>query len=68
MTTMTPAHADAVWAAIDDQRVRTADLLEQLTQEQWEHPSLCQGTLCDRSGRSAVTVRRSSGGPRRAGG
>lgn len=43
MTTMTPAEADAVWGAIDDQRTRTADLLEQLTAEQWEHPSLCQG-------------------------
>ena len=29
MTTMTPAEADAVWGAIDDQRTRTADLLEQ---------------------------------------
>lgn len=43
MTTMTPAEADAVWGAIDDQRTRTADLLEQLTAEQWDHPSLCQG-------------------------
>ena len=32
-----------VWAAIDDQRGRTADLLEQLTDAQWEHPSLCAG-------------------------
>ena len=43
MATMTGAQADAVWAAIDDQRARTADLLEQLTEEQWRHPSLCQG-------------------------
>jgi uncharacterized protein (TIGR03083 family) len=43
MTTMNPAEADAVWAAIDDQRARTADLLEQLNHDQWEHPSLCQG-------------------------
>lgn len=43
MMTMTPAEADAVWIAIDDQRARTADLLEQLRQEQWDHPSLCQG-------------------------
>ncbi len=43
MTTMTPAQADAVWDAIDGQRARTADLLEQLTAEQWDHPSLCQG-------------------------
>ena len=43
MAAMTGAEADAVWAAIDDQRGRTADLLEQLTEEQWRHPSLCQG-------------------------
>lgn len=43
MTTMTPAEADAVWDAIDDQRTRTADLLEQLTPGQWDHPSLCPG-------------------------
>ena len=43
MTTMTPALADAVWAAIDDHRTRTADLLERLSVEQWDHPSLCQG-------------------------
>ena len=42
MTTMTPALADAVWGAIDDQRSRTADLLERLPAEQWDHPSLCQ--------------------------
>ena len=41
MFTMTPAEADALWAAIDDQRTRTATLLAQLTAEQWEHPSLC---------------------------
>ncbi|MGW5240189.1 maleylpyruvate isomerase family mycothiol-dependent enzyme [Monashia sp. NPDC004114] len=33
----------AVWAAIDDQRRRTADLLETLTPQQWQHPSLCEG-------------------------
>ncbi len=43
MTTMTPAQVEAVWAAIDDQRTRTADLLQQLSREQWAHPSLCQG-------------------------
>jgi uncharacterized protein (TIGR03083 family) len=43
MTTMAPALADAVWAAIDDQRTRTADLLERLPAEQWDHPSLCEG-------------------------
>ncbi len=43
MATTIPSEADAVWAAIDDQRTRTADLLEQLNAEQWENPSLCQG-------------------------
>jgi uncharacterized protein (TIGR03083 family) len=43
MATMTPADVDAMWAAIDDQRARTADLLERLTQDQWGHPSLCEG-------------------------
>ena len=43
MTPMTTGEADAVWAAIDDQRRRTADLLQQLTEEQWRHPSLCEG-------------------------
>ncbi len=40
---MTHAETDALWDAIDDQRTRTVDLLEQLTAEQWEHPSLCPG-------------------------
>lgn len=40
---MTRAEADATWSAIDDQRRRTADLLEQLTEEQWPQPSLCEG-------------------------
>lgn len=43
MTTMTPAQVDAIWAAIDDQRTRTAAILQQLSPEQWEQPSLCQG-------------------------
>lgn len=43
MTTMTPPEADTLWTAIDDQRLRTADLLDGLTSEQWEHPSLCEG-------------------------
>jgi len=34
---------DEVWAAIDLQRQRTADLLEGLSHEQWQHPSLCRG-------------------------
>jgi uncharacterized protein (TIGR03083 family) len=43
MTPMTKGEADAVWAAIDDQRARTVDVLQQLTEEQWRHPSLCEG-------------------------
>ena len=34
---------DQVWAAIDDQRRRTADLLDGLTEDQWRHASLCDG-------------------------
>jgi uncharacterized protein (TIGR03083 family) len=40
---MRPDDDDAIWAAIDDQRRRTADLLEALSDEQWNHPSLCEG-------------------------
>ena len=43
MTTMSPALANAVWGAIDDQRTRTVDLLEGLSTDQWDHPSLCEG-------------------------
>ena len=34
---------DQLWGAIDRQRVRVADLLEGLTEEQWRQPSLCDG-------------------------
>ena len=34
---------DVVWSEIDDQRLRTAAMLEGLTDEQWEQPSLCEG-------------------------
>jgi uncharacterized protein (TIGR03083 family) len=34
---------DGVWAAIDCQRLAIADLLEGLSDEQWGHPSLCDG-------------------------
>ncbi|CAM3979905.1 maleylpyruvate isomerase family mycothiol-dependent enzyme [Smaragdicoccus niigatensis] len=34
---------DEVWAAIDTHRARTADLLESLTDEEFEAPSLCDG-------------------------
>jgi uncharacterized protein (TIGR03083 family) len=43
MTTLSATEADAVWGAIDEQRSRTADLLEGLPAVQWEHPSLCEG-------------------------
>lgn len=43
MVTITTAEADVLWSAIDDQRTRTADLLERLTPEQLDHPSLCEG-------------------------
>lgn len=34
---------DVLWRHIDDQRRRTADLLEELTPDQWDAPSLCDG-------------------------
>jgi uncharacterized protein (TIGR03083 family) len=34
---------DRGWAAIDAQRLRVADLLEQLTDDEWRRPSLCDG-------------------------
>lgn len=43
MASLTATEADALWAGIDDQRARTAAMLEGLTPEQWEHPSLCDG-------------------------
>ena len=43
MATMTAAETDALWAGIDDQRARTAGLLEGLSTDQWDHPSLCDG-------------------------
>lgn len=43
MATLTATEADALWAGIDDQRARTTELLEGLTPEQWDHPSLCDG-------------------------
>ena len=35
--------ATRTWAYIDEQRADLADLLDKLTPEQWETPSLCQG-------------------------
>ena len=34
---------DELWAPIDAQRLRTTDLLEGLTPEEWDRPSLCDG-------------------------
>jgi uncharacterized protein (TIGR03083 family) len=34
---------DELWPAIDTQRLRTADLLDELTPAEWETPSLCAG-------------------------
>jgi uncharacterized protein (TIGR03083 family) len=34
---------DEFWAAIDTQRLRTVDLLESLSAEEWAHASLCDG-------------------------
>lgn len=35
--------ADDAWRVIEEQRRSLADLLETLTEEEWERPSLCQG-------------------------
>ena len=34
---------DAVWASIDAERSTLADLLDDLREPEWEHPSLCAG-------------------------
>lgn len=34
---------DEIWAAIDAHRLRTAELLEQLSDDEWRRPSLCDG-------------------------
>lgn len=34
---------DTRWERIDSQRLRTAAFLEQLTDAEWRHPSLCEG-------------------------
>ncbi|WP_392542601.1 maleylpyruvate isomerase family mycothiol-dependent enzyme [Oryzobacter telluris] len=43
MSRMTTAEADTLWEGIDDQRARTARLLEGLSADQWDQPSLCRG-------------------------
>jgi uncharacterized protein (TIGR03083 family) len=43
--------ARGLWQAIDDQRTALADLLAQLTPDEWDHPSLCAGwTIRDVTG------------------
>ena len=37
------ADTDAVWAAIDHERLDLADLLDDLAPAEWEQPSLCAG-------------------------
>ncbi|CUU59339.1 TIGR03083 family protein [Parafrankia irregularis] len=39
----TDMNIDDAWQAIDTQRLRVADLLEELTDEEWRAPSLCGG-------------------------
>ena len=34
---------DDVWRAIDDQRCHLVEVLEELSEQDWHHPSLCQG-------------------------
>ena len=41
--TLTAAEVDELWAGVDDQRARTATLLDGLSAQQWEHASLCDG-------------------------
>jgi len=36
-------NTEDVWRAIDDQRQRLVALLESLSKEEWQRPSLCQG-------------------------
>jgi len=40
---MRPDELDQVWADIDTQRLRTTDLLSDLTRAEWDTPSLCDG-------------------------
>lgn len=35
--------SDAVWQHVDSERAWMADLLESLSAEEWQHPSLCPG-------------------------
>src|SRR4051794_24613953 len=44
--TFRPSHLldrDAIWAAVDRERLDLADLLDHLSVQEWGHPSLCAG-------------------------
>jgi len=43
MATLTAAETEDLWLGMDDQRSRTVSLLEGLSTDQWDHPSLCHG-------------------------
>ena len=40
---LVPLDTDAVWAAIDHERLGLADVLDDLAPAEWEQPSLCAG-------------------------
>ena len=40
---MTQTHTVDVWSAIDAQRLAVADLLDDLSDDEWRRPSLCDG-------------------------
>ena len=41
--TVTTPDLDTIWAAIDDQRLRTVAMLDGLADDEWDRPSLCEG-------------------------
>jgi uncharacterized protein (TIGR03083 family) len=45
---------DQVWQVIDEQRLSVADLLEQLSDEEWLQPSLCAGWTLQQLGPGGV--------------
>jgi uncharacterized protein (TIGR03083 family) len=40
---MTQTRVDEIWQLIDAQRIAVADLLDDLSDDEWRHPSLCSG-------------------------
>ena len=49
---------ERIWQAIDDQRTSLADLLEDLSEQEWRHPSLCGGwTVQDVLGHMVSTAK-----------